>query len=747
MKIAVVGNYLPRQCGIATFTHNFVNAILTSFSNKEIRPKIFVIAMNRNDQHFDYPVIVECTIRQDFHKDYMNAARYINSSGADLCVLQHEYGIYGGESGVFILSLLEAIQIPVTVIFHTVLKTPSFHEKYVLRYIGEHAAQVVVMNRLAIEFLTTIYRIPEEKIAMIHHGVPDFGLLKRGKEKIFNFPGKTVMCTFGFLGRNKGIETVIRALPEVVALHPNIVYIILGKTHPNVKLDSGEEYRNYLKQLVENNNLSNNVVFLDEFLEEEKLKEALLGVDIYITPYLNEAQITSGTLAYAVGSGTCIVSTPYWHANELLADGRGKFFGFGDSNDLANVLNELLDDPDSIKATRENAFSYGKEMYWKEIGIKYYQLFTKVVSNSLLLKRKPKEYFSTPPEFSLDHIRRMTDNTGILEHSNFSIANFSEGYSLDDNARALLLVLMAYELEKDNEALHHADIYMRYIHLMQKPDGSFHNELTYDRKFCDMSVSEDALGRTIWALGYLIRLAPADGYFQFAKDKFFRFFPHFCNLQSNRGLANAIIGLCQFLKRYPDNEKVMNTLHVFTRKIREHFYDESDGEWKWFEPILCYENAILPLALWHSYEATKDMETLEVAVESTRFLDREATVDGRISIIGNDQWYRKGEKKPRFGQQPINAMALVMMYRQAWLVTGDEYYYGKMFIAFSWFLGNNDLHIPLYDEESKGCCDGIEKFGMNRNQGAESCISYQLSCLTLYAAMNEKNNLSTREVK
>ena len=744
MKIAVVGNYLPRICGIATFTQNFVNSVLTVISKGTTSPEIFVVAMNGKNQHFDYPGIVECTIRQNYAKDYVKAAGYINSSKSDLCVLQHEYGIYGGESGVFVLSLLECIQIPVVIILHTVLKTPSFHEKAILKKMGERAQRLVVMSHLAIEFLKNIYGIPEEKISMIHHGVPDFGSVVIKKDRILNFPGKKVICTFGLIGRNKGIETVIKALPAVVQKHPDIVYVVLGKTHPMVKQDSGEEYRDYLKCLVGANGLCDHVVFLDEFLNEDELKQNLLGVDIYITPYLNEAQITSGTLAYAIGSGTCIVSTPYWHARELLADGRGKLFDFGDSNDLANVLNKLLDDPAQINVLREKAFAYGKEMYWPEIGKKYYRLFTKVLSSAPLSKKEPADIIPVVPDFSLDHIRRMTDTTGILEHSNFAIANFSEGYSLDDNARALLLVLMAYEQGKESEALHLADIYMRYIQLMQKSDGTFHNELSYDRKFSDENESEDALGRTIWALGYLIRLAPADGYFQFAKDKFFRFFPHFKNLQSNRGLANAIIGLCHFLKRYPDHEKVMKTLHVFTQKIREHFYDESDGDWKWFEPILCYDNAIVPLALWHSYQVTKDTETLKVAVESTAFLDREATVDGRMSLIGNDRWYRKGEKRPRFGQQPINAMALVMMYRQAWLVTGDEYYYRKMFVAFSWFTGNNDLHIPLYDEETKGCCDGIEKFGMNRNQGAESCISYQLASITVSAAINERQSMHNK---
>ncbi|MEI6901455.1 MAG: glycosyltransferase, partial [Bacteroidota bacterium] len=505
---------------------------------------------------------------------------------------------------------------------------------------------------------------------MVHHGVPDFSNVTASGQNHLHFPDKKVLCTFGLLGRSKGIETVIRALPEVVKKHPETVYVVLGKTHPMVKLDAGEEYRDYLKCLAGENRVSDHVVFIDEFLDEEELKKSLLSVDIYVTPYLNEAQITSGTLAYAVGAGTCIVSTPYWHARELLADGRGKLFNFGDSNQLSTILNELLDNPVETEKIRNNAFKYGQTMYWKEIGLQYIQILRGVASSGFTSPGAIRDDQSILPTFSFDHIRRMTDFTGILEHSSFSIPNFIEGYSLDDNSRALIMALMAYDLGLDKEALHLADIYMRYIQLMQKPDGSFYNELTYDRKFLEDENSEDAMGRTIWALGYLVYLAPCDGYFQFAKDKFSRFYPHFRKLRSNRGIANAIIGICYFLRRYPDNEKLMKTLTVFTQIIREHFYDESDENWKWFEPILCYDNAIVPLALWHSYEITRDTETLKVAEESARFLDREATVDGHMSLIGNEEWYKKGEKRPRFGQQPINAMALVMMYNQAFYVTG-----------------------------------------------------------------------------
>jgi hypothetical protein len=302
------------------------------------------------------------------------------------------------------------------------------------------------------------------------------------------------------------------------------------------------------------------------------------------------------------------------------------------------------------------------------------------------------------------------------------------------------LVLNAYELDIDKQSIGLADTYLRYIKLMQKEDGLFHNDMSYDKKFLDETGSEDAFGRTIWAMGYLIKLAPNDSHFQFAKDIFFRSFPHFENVQSIRAIANIMIGLCHFLKRYPDNERVMHVLNVLSNKLMRQYHDESDANWKWFEPILCYDNAIIPLALWHAYSVTRDKDIYVVANESTNFLDSETCKNGHISLVGNT-WYHKGEVRPSQGQQPINAMAMVMMYHKAFLVTKDVKYHQKMLTAFSWFMGNNDLFIPLFDEESKGCCDGLENHSVNRNQGAESTISYQLSYLTVWAAEIDLENI------
>jgi len=742
MRIVILGNFLPRRCGIATFTTNLVRSILPTNAKTEKQHEVFVVAVNDRDQEYNYPDIVKHVIRQHEAADYSVAARFINECQADICIVQHEFGIYGGESGLFLLDLLQQLTIPVVTTVHTVLQTPSYHEKHIIKKIGELSQKMVVMSKLAVNLLTTVYKIPLQKISLIHHGVPDFGKVKQLHPK-FRYPGKKVLGTFGFLGRSKGIETVINALPDVVAVHPDVVYVVLGQTHPNVKKHSGEEYRDYLTHLAARNGVANNVIFEDDFVEEDDLKSFLLGVDIYITPYLNECQITSGTISYAMGAGACIVSTPFWHAIELLGEGRGKTFNFGDSDDLALTLNHLLSCPQEMKTMKHKALEFGKKMHWNRIGQVYKKMIEKigVPTDNLVENRSAPP--ALLPKFSLDHIKRLTDTTGILEHANYSVPDYKEGYCLDDNARALMLVLTAYESGTDDKAIGLADTYLRYIKLMQKEDGQFHNDMSFDKKFLDETGSEDSFGRTIWAIGHLVRMAPNDSHFQFAKDVFFRSMPHFEKVKSIRAIASIIIGLCNFLRRYPDNENIMHILNDLTLKLTRQYQDEADGDWRWFEPVLCYDSAILPLALWYAYSATRNKEIYSIAAESTAFIDRATSKKGHMSLVGN-AWYYKGHSMPAQGQQPIDAMAMVMMYQKAFIVTKDEAYHQKMRTAFTWFTGNNDLHIPLYDEESKGCCDGLEERCVNRNQGAESTISYLLAYLTVQAT--EKQASSQQKV-
>ena len=739
MKFAYIGTYPPRECGIGTFTRNLFNFMVDHNETETNLNEGFVVAMNDYEQSYNYPEEVKLTIRQEHQRDYLRAAKYINLSGADLCILEHEFGIFGGQHGVYILPFIHMLKIPMVVTLHTIVKTPSYDEKLILQEICKMANKVVVMSHKAIEFLISIYNIPKEKVAFIEHGVPDIQFSQRQSKNEFKLENKKILLTFGFISRNKGIETVIKALPKVVKTHPEVLYIILGKTHPNVIRYSGEEYRIYLQRLVKSLKVENHVMFLNKFINQKELFKYLYASDIYITPYLNEAQITSGTLSYAVGVGSAVISTPYWHASELLADGRGKLFNFNDSDELSTILIELLDKPELLKELRGKAYDYGRKITWIETGKKYIALAKKTLSEKTEVFEK-KETIIDPsilPPFSLTHIDRLTDSTGIFQHAKFGIPNLKEGYCLDDNARALLMTLMANSIKKDSLALELSYTYISYVLYMQNKDGTFRNFLSFNRNFLDEAGSEDAFGRTIWALGYLLGNSPNDAYYQTGSSLFFNASPNFEKLQSVRGIANTIIGICYYLRSNPSDDSMTERLRNLAYKLVKHYEKNSSTGWKWFELSLTYDNGILPLALIHSAEILNDDKIAGIAMESMSFLTDVTFRDGYISIVGNEKWYKKDGECSMFGQQPIDAMAMVLMFYQAFHLTKDKKYLNKLFTSFMWFLGENDLRISLFDFTTKGCCDGLENYGINRNEGAESSLAYLISHLTVLQAFEE----------
>lgn len=743
MKISFIGTYPPRECGIGTFTNNLFKSMLSNFEYEEGKNESFVVALSDNNISYNYPKEVKFTIRQQQQRDYLNAVKYINLSGADLCILEHEFGIFGGQNGIYILPLLHRLEIPLVVTLHTILKNPSYNEKAVLQEICKMAYKIVVMSQKAIDFLVSVYDVPKEKIAFIEHGVPDIKFDPQKSKKEFKLDNKKVLLTFGFVGRNKGIETVIKALPKVVEKHPNLIYIVLGKTHPSVLRHSGEEYRIFLMRLVKSLHLEKHVLFLNEFIGEQDLFKYLFACDIYITPYLNEAQITSGTLAYAIGVGSAVISTPYWHATELLADGRGKLFDFNDFDNLASIFIELLDNPDELKKLKRKAFDYGSKITWPKTGEKYVAVVKDILKeNPQVIKKKETvlDFLILPP-FSLAHINRLTDDTGIIQHAKFGIPNLKEGYCLDDNARALLMVLMAYRQKKDIRALELSPIYLSYIHYMQNADGTFRNFLSFSRNFLDEVGSEDSFGRTIWALGYLLANAPNDAYYQTGKLVFFNAAPNFEKLKSIRSIANTMIGISYYLKINPSDDAMTERLRNMAMNLINHYKENKTEQWKWFESLLAYDNGILPLALLHSANILNDDNIAKVAIESMDFLTKHTLKENYLSIIGNEEWYYKDRERSIFAQQPIDAMAMVLMFHQAYQLTRDKEYINKLYTSFLWFLGENDLRMSLYDFETKGCCDGFEKDGVNRNQGAESSLAYLISHLTVLQAYEELHDL------
>lgn len=746
MKIAYIATYPPRECGIGSFTKDLYDSMTnvsltaqTGIEDTNNSVEGFIVAINDSEKAYDYLPEVKQIIRQEHRRDYLKAVKFINHSDANICILQHEFGIFGGQNGIYILPLLHRLEIPFIVTLHTILKEPSYNEKAVLQQICMMAQKVVVMSHMAIDFLVNIYHVDKEKIVRIEHGVPDIHFNQQLSKQEFRFENKKVILTFGFVGRNKGIETVIHALPEVVKKHPEVVYVILGKTHPHTIKHAGEEYRIYLHKLIRNLNLQDHVVFINEFVNQKQLFKYLSASDIYVTPYLNEAQITSGTLSYAVGVGSAVVSTPYWHATELLAEGRGRLFDFKNSGQLSEIFSELLDHPATLNELRKKAYDYGRTTTWPVSGNKYVSIARDIVNEKLTVARERKSIIDPLmlPPFSLDHIRRLTDDTGIFQHAKFGIPNLKDGYCLDDNARALLMVLMVYRETKSTVALNMASIYMSYIYYMQNANGTFRNFLSFSRAFLDETGSEDSFSRTIWALGYLLAHPPNDAYYQTGKEIFFNAAPNFERLQSIRAISNTIVGISYYLEKNPNDQDMTGTLRSLTTKLINHYDKNSDHEWKWFESLLAYDNGMIPLALLHSAEILEDTRIKETAMESMNFLTEITLNQGFLSVVGNEKWYKKGEERSIFAQQPIDALAMVLMYHQAFRLTKNKEYLNKLFTCFMWFLGENDIGMSLLDFETKGCCDGIESSGVNRNQGAESTLAYLISHTTVLQAFEE----------
>ncbi len=741
MKIAYISTYPPRECGIATFNQNLIRAVNANYAERT-KPWDggFVVALNDSEslQEYEYPQEVKYVIRQNHQKDYIRAANYINTSNADACIMEHEFGIYGGESGIYILPLIHRLEKPLISILHTILREPSYVQRIIIREIAEQSSKIIVMSQRAVEFLTTVYDIPVEKIQIIEHGVPDLEESENNPIKqLTAFKKHRVLLTFGLISRNKGLEIVVKALPAIVAKHPDVMYVVLGNTHPGVIKNSGEEYRDYLKSLAAKLGVSDHLAFINKFVSEEELINYLAAAEIYVTPYHNEAQITSGTLSYAIGAGAAVVSTPYWHATELLSNNRGRLFDFKDSEALADIINELLEQDRVLSELKENAYEYGLRLRWPNIGAEYIKVLQNACLTHDFSDNILKNSIVDPeimPKFSLAHVLRLTDDTGIVQHAKYGIPNLKEGYCLDDNARALIMAIMAYQRSKNREAFELLPVYLSYIHYMQTDDGNFRNFLSFNRQYLDEVGSEDSFGRTIWALGYLIGCASSNSYREFAIELFQKSIPHFKSLHHLRGRANTIIGLSLYLQTFPTDEGLVLELGRLTQPLIDAYKRTESDDWQWFEDKMTYDNAILPLALLHSCEITGNDNARQIALKTMAFLDDLTLSNGYLSPVGNDGWYYRGGKFPSFDQQAIETMAMVLMHCQAYQIFRKPEYIEKMFLCYKWFLGENTLRAPLYDHETKGCCDGLLPAGINRNQGAESTLAYMISHLTVLKA-------------
>lgn len=734
LSIAFVGSYPPRRCGIATFTRDLSAAL--GAAGDRVLP--MTIAVSDPGGQYEYPGEVKYEIRQAVKGDYGRAAEFVNYSDVRLVSIQHEHGIFGGDDGAYILDLLTALRTPTIATLHTVLKRPPDSQRAIIQKMSRQCARLVVMSKVAADLLGASYGVNERKIQVIPHGIPEMPPRDQQRLKAkFGVSGQRMLLTFGLLGPNKGIETVIRALPAVIETFPDVVYFVVGATHPMIVRRHGEAYRTSLERECERLGVREHVVFRDRFVSNEELCNYLQAADLYVSPYQNEAQVTSGALSYAMGAGAAVVSTPYWHAQELLSDGRGHLFPFGDHGALSAALRSLLGSPAELERVRRSAFEFTRFMVWPRVGKAYLELATKVMAEApTRLTPIQATRASSLPELRLDHLIRMTDDTGVIQHATYSVPARNTGYCVDDNARALIVALRADRVSSDPQMKRLVTTYLGYLHCAQGEAGDFQNLMSYDRTQESGPGSEDCLGRALWALGTTVELATDDGCKLLAREMLDRALPRAMDL-GPRGTATTIFGLASLVAAEPSAAAARKSLSVLADKLVQRYQQEATDDWRWFEPTLTYDNALIPLALFKAFSVTGERASLRVARESLEFLENVCFGDGHLALVGNAGWHSRGGKKPHADEQATDAAAFVLAFRGAYLASGDRQYLGRMRQSFAWFLGVNRLGTPLYDSVTAGCRDGLGATRANQNQGAESTICFLLSLLEMLELAGE----------
>ncbi|MBI4620655.1 MAG: glycosyltransferase family 4 protein [Desulfobacterales bacterium] len=738
-SVAVIGNYLPRLCGIATFTTDLVEALSTEAPDISCS----AVVMNDKPEGYPYPEKVRFEINQNKLADYTVASEFLNISQVDIACVQHEYGIYGGPAGSHLLKLLGELRMPVVTTLHTILRDPAPEYREVMRRLSDLSDKLIVMSHKAVDFLKDIYAVPEEKIAFIHHGIPDTPFMDPNFYKDqFGVEGKKVLLTFGLLSPNKGIENVLQALPAVIKKHPDVTYIILGATHPHILKAHGDEYRISLQQLARKLGISEHVIFQNRFVEIKELCEFLGTADIYITPYLEEAQITSGTLAYAMGTGKAVISTPYWYASEMLAEGRGIIVPFNNPDAIAEQIINLLDNDTNRHTIRKKAYTFCREAIWKEISRRYLEVFSEVKLERTRCPRPRHLYVENIksitnfelPEMKFDHLRILTDDTGILQHATYTIPNRDHGYCIDDNARALMVADMVRKhlstagIGFDSLSSH----YLSFLrHAFNVETGRFRDFMTYARQWTEEVGSEDAHGRVLWSLGKAVALLDDSGQLLMSTTLFNQALKAVEHFFSPRAIAFALVGIHAYLDKFSGDSEVRRVREILANRLFNQFRNNATESWPWLENSLNYDNGKLPHALLLSGQWMQRSDMIDMGLRSLKWLLTIETEDGHFVPIGSNGWYEQSGPKARFDQQPIEANAMIEACVEAFNITRDKTWFDNAVMCFNWFLGHNDLNMPLYDPKTGGCRDGLMADGINQNEGAESTLAWLLSLLTL----------------
>ena len=738
-RFATLGNHLPRHCGIATFTTHLTDALVEQLPDADG----FVVAMNDAGRHHAYPSRVRFEIGEGDLSSYRRAADFLNVNQVDVLSVQHEYGIFGGKAGAHLLELLRALRMPIVTTLHTILSEPNPSQRAVLEELARLSERLIVMSESGVELLTQVHGIHADQIDLIPHGIPQVPVDGGSKERL-GLDGKTVILTFGLLSPDKGIEYVVDALPAILAAHPDTVYVVVGATHPHVVEHEGETYRLMLEARGRHLGVSGNMIFHNRFVSQEELNEFLSAADIYITPYLNAEQITSGTLAYAVGAGKAAISTPYIYARELLADGRGVLVPWRDSSAVAREVVGLGDDTDRYRTMCARAAEHGREMTWPAVARQYVESFSRALANETRRRRSSFEtqtLASRPagwPEIDLRHVRTLTDDTGILQHAVFSIPRYEDGYCLDDNARALLLMTLLEEAGTDDPAAVRA-LASRYLgfvnYAFDRSSGRFRNFLSYGRQWLEPQGSEDSQARALWALGSVIGRANDPGRHSLAGDLFHAGLPAVATFTSPRAWAYVLLGIEEYLRAFQGDSTVEALRQEQATRLFGLFQRSSRQDWSWFEDSVTYCNARLSHALIVSGTRMRRSEVVEAGLQSLDWLvSLQVSPEGDFAPIGCNGFLSRGGHAAAFDQQPVEACTVASACLAAHALRGDARWLAHAARAFDWFLGHNDLQQWLYDPATGGCRDGLHADRVNRNQGAEATLSFLLALCEMRAA-------------
>lgn len=744
LNISFVSSYVPRQCGIATFTNDLVSSIRKLSNGEEY--SLNITALNDIPEGYKYPPEVKFEIKDKSVNDFNEAAYYLNLSDSDIINIQHEFGLYGGEAGSNILFLLERLKKPFVTTLHTILEKPSYEQLKIIQDIGELSSFLVVQSARSSQMLGKIYNIPPEKIKYIPHGAHDVPFLDTAYYKgKFQLSERKVILTFGLLSPEKGLEDGINALAEVVKTHPDVMYIILGATHPNVKKQFGEAYRNSLENLVKKHGLEKNVIFINRFVDLQELLDFILMSDIYLSPYHNKEQIVSGTLTYALACGKAIISTPYWFAEEILADGKGILVPFKDHGSISTAILELINDENKRNRLRKNAYDAGRKIIWSKTGKHYINTFRTSIeefkrTRKLIVPTSIDKNIPALPEIKFNHLKKLSDSTGIFQHATYSIPNRNEGYCTDDNVRALMTAIINKYSFDDDSLDWHVDKYLTFVnHSFNSEKGLFRNFMSYERKWLEESGSEDCNGRIIFVLGYIIKNTNSNSVLALVKSLFDRSIKNMESFKSPRTLAYIIMGCIFYLNRFSGAREVNRICKTLSDRLMDSYNTTSTSDWHWFEGSLTYDNARLPQALLMAGAFLHKKTYITVGMESLSWLyDNLYDSDKNcLSLIGNDGWFVKGKSKAKYDQQPIEIPAIIDACYQAYNINSDAEWINKLSIAFSWFLGNNDRQEPLCDLATGGCFDGLNPSMINQNQGAESTICWLQSLLRMMIIRQE----------